>query len=556
MHSPPAGSVGDLELYEPNGKKRSKVNRFVAVVAAAGVVLSGVLALPVANAAPSQPVAKTPEFTPDPIQWGECDNPRLVQAGAECGFVEVPLDYSKPTGDLIKLAVSRVRHKSPDAEYQGPMLLNPGGPGGSGLIYAIFGDLVPDGGGDSYDWVGFDPRGVGSSQPSLSCIPDYDGYNRPFFVPITPQLERTWLQRSKNYAEACGTNGGELLSHLTTIESAMDVESIRKALGEEQINYYGFSYGTYLGQVYGTMYPDRFRRVIFDGNVNPKRVWYEANIDQDIAFDKNIKIYFDWIAQHDSVYHLGTTGQEVEALFYAEQAKLLREPAGGVIGPDEWTDVFLQAAYYVYGWEDVANAFAGYVHDGDWETVRDLYGTPPFEDNGRAIYNAVECTDVQWPMNYNRWRVDNWLTFIRAPFETWGNAWFNAPCLYWPAKASKPMNIDGRDVQSALLINETLDAATPYGGALEVRKLFPNSVLIEGVGGTTHSGSLSGVKCTDSLIVEYLKTGALPDRQAGNQSDVQCDPVPQPVPGGATADQRSASSPVELRKELAAATPR
>jgi pimeloyl-ACP methyl ester carboxylesterase len=527
--------------------------RFAALAAATAVVLSGLTVSTVASAAPE----KAPEFTPKTIEWGECDNPRLVQAGARCGFLEVPLDYADPAGEKIKLAVSRVTHKSPDSEYQGPMLVNPGGPGGSGLIYAIFGDFVPDGGGDGYDWIGFDPRGVGSSQPSVSCIPDYDGYNRPYFVPITPGIERTWLQRSKSYAQACGDNAGELLDHMTTVDSANDVESIRKALGVEQINYYGFSYGTYLGQVYGTLFPERFRRVVFDGNVNPKRVWYDANIDQDIAFDKNIKVYFDWVAKYDSVYHLGTTGRQVEALFYKKQAELLRAPAGGVIGPDEWTDIFLQAGYYVYGWEDIANAFAGFVHDGDWQTLQELYGTPPFDDNGHAVYLAVSCTDTQWPTNWNKWRVDNWLTFVKAPFETWGNAWFNAPCLYWPGKASKPVKVDGRRVDSALLINETLDGATPYSGALEVRKLFPNSVLIEGVGGTTHSGSLSGVECTDSLIVDYLKTGALPARKAGNGSDVQCDPVPQPVPSGATSDKRAATaSNTDARAELAVAVPR
>ncbi|WP_414639223.1 alpha/beta hydrolase [Actinophytocola sp.] len=530
-----------------------KTRRFAAVAAVVGVVLSALTVSTTASAAPQ----KSPEFTPKAIQWGECDNPRLVQAGAQCGFLEVPLDYAHPNGEKIKLAVSRVTHKSPDSEYQGPMLVNPGGPGGSGLIYAIFGDFVPDGGGDSYDWIGFDPRGVGSSQPSLSCIPDYDGYNRPFFVPITPGLERTWLQRSKNYAQACGANGGKLLEHMTTVDSANDMESIRKALGVKQINYYGFSYGTYLGQVYGTLFPERFRRVVFDGNVNPKRVWYDANIDQDIAFDRNIKIYFDWIAKYDSVYHLGTTGRQVEALFYQKQAELLRAPAGGVIGPDEWTDVFLQAAYYVYGWEDVANAFAGFVHDGDWETLQQLYGTPPFNDNGHAVYLAVSCTDTQWPKNWTKWRVDNWRTFAQAPFETWGNVWFNAPCVYWPASAERPVQVNGRRVASALLINETFDSATPYSGALEVRKLFPNSVLIEGVNGTTHSGSLSGVECTDSLIVNYLKTGALPARKSGNRSDVQCDPVPQPVPAGATADQRSATaSGATARGELAVSIPR
>jgi pimeloyl-ACP methyl ester carboxylesterase len=537
------------------------VNRFVAVAAAAAVVVGGLIVVPLASADQTAPaVSKQKEYTPPPIKWGACEDPRLVDAGAQCGFVVVPLDYDKPKGEKIKLAVSRVTHKGPDDQAQGPMLVNPGGPGGSGLVYAIFGDIVPNGAGDNYDWVGFDPRGVGSSQPSLSCIPDFDGYNRPFYVPISPGIEKAWRDRSKDYSNACEKNGGKLLDHLTTIEVAKDMDSIRKALGSEKINYYGFSYGTYLGQVYGTMFPERFGRVVFDGNVDPTRVWYESNIDQDIAFDANSEVYWEWLAKYDSVYHLGDTAAKVKKLYYDQLTKLLRKPAGGKIGPSEWTDIFLQAAYYVYGWEDIANAFSTWVHDGNPAPLVDLYGTPPFDDNGHAIYLGVICTDAKWVTNYNRYRLDNWITHIKAPFTTWGNAWFNGPCLTWPAKSHEPLEIDGSGVESALLISETHDSATPFQGSLEVRKRFPNSVLIEGVGGTTHSGSLSGVECTDSKIVEYLKTGKLPERKPGDQSDVQCDPVPQPVPAGAastTADQRSASaSATELRKELAASVPR
>ncbi|HEU5475152.1 MAG TPA: alpha/beta fold hydrolase [Actinophytocola sp.] len=530
--------------------KRGKVKKLIAVAAATVAVVGGLVMVPSAQAAPPQSAA---DYTPPPVGWGACEHPRLVDAGAECGFVEVPLDYAKPRGTKIQLAVSRVKHKTPDAQAQGPMLVNPGGPGGSGLIYAIFGEFVPGGAGDSYDWVGFDPRGVGSSQPSLNCIPDYAGYNRPFYVPVTPQLERTWLNRSRDYARACDRNQHELLKHLKTVDSARDMDSIRKALGAPQINYYGFSYGTYLGQVYGTLFPDKFRRVIFDGNVNAQRIWYDANIDQDLAFDRNIKIYFDWVAEHDDSYHLGTTGAQVERLFYTEQARLLRAPAGGVIGPDEWADLFLQAAYYVYGWEDVAQAFSGWVHDGEVQPLIDLYGSPPFDDNGYAIYLAVQCTDIQWPTDWDKWRRDNWRTFLRAPFATWGNAWFNAPCLYWGARAGTPVRIDGSRVRNALLINETLDSATPYEGALVTRRLFPNSVLIEGVGGTTHSGSLSGVACTDDRIAEYLRTGALPARVPGNRSDVQCPPVPRPDPSAAAQSRTAAAtgtSVADLRQEF------
>ncbi|RSM89794.1 alpha/beta hydrolase [Kibdelosporangium aridum] len=505
------------------------MKRIVVTVVAAGLALSSAT---LANAAPKQP-----DFQPDPIPWGKCANARLQEAGAECGLLEVPLDYAKPDGKKIKIAVSRIKHKVADDKFQGVMLANPGGPGGSGLGLARLGGAVPNKAGDAYDWIGFDPRGVGSSEPQVSCDGNYFGYNRPYYVPVNSELEQAWLKRAKDYANACDAANGELLDHLKTTDNANDMESIRKALGQEQINFYGFSYGTYLGQVYSTLYPERVRRMVFDGTVDPRRVWYDANLDQDIAFDRNIKVYFDWIAKNNDTYKLGTSGAEVEKLYYAKQNELRQKPADGIIGPDEWTDAFLQAGYYVYGWADIASAFAAYVHNGDIKPIKALYdasnGQGPGADNGYAIYLATQCTDVQWPKSWTKWKVDNWLTHYRAPFETWGNAWFNAPCLNWGAKAGKPVKIDGRKVPSLLLIGETLDAATPYEGGLEVRSRYPNSALIEGVGGTTHSGSLSGVACTDNAIADYLATGKLPERKSGRRSDLQCDPVPAPAPAAA-----------------------
>jgi pimeloyl-ACP methyl ester carboxylesterase len=526
------------------------VNRFVAALAATGLVASTVAMAPAVVAAP----AAAPGFAPAAISWGPCQTTSLKNAGAECGFLQVPLDYAKPGGEMISIAVSRVKHKT--ADYQGVMVVNPGGPGGSGLGLSTLGKYVPNHAGDAYDWIGFDPRGVGSSKPALTCDGDYFGYNRPDYVPRTPQLEKVWLDRSKGYAKACAKNGA-LLQHIKTTDVAQDVDSLRKALGEQQINYYGFSYGTYLGQVYGTLFPQRVRRMVLDSNVDPRKVWYQANLDQDIAFDANIKVYFGWIAKYDNVYHLGTTASAVEKLWYAQQAKLHKTPAGGVIGSDEWTDIFLQAGYYVFGWEDMANAFAGWVHDGNWQTLKDLYDSANVQgdDNGFAVYNAVQCSDVQWPTNWNQWRFDNWATFFRAPFETWGNAWFNAPCATWPAKAGKPVNVNGAKVQSALLIGEEQDAATPFTGSLETRKRFPHASLIGAPGGTTHAGSLSGVACVDDAVADYLATGKLPARKPGNRADTECSPVPQPVPTGAAAaksDTGAAKMPAELRKVLSA----
>ncbi len=489
------------------------------------MVAAGVLAAPVAQASPA------PEFTPAPVQWGPCAAERLATAGAECGFVEVPLDYDDPAGATIRVAVSRVRHTVPDAEYQGVMLVNPGGPGGSGLGLSLLGGAIPNGVGASYDWIGFDPRGVGASEPALSCIPDYAGYNRPDFQPEAG-TEQAWLDRSEAYANACAENGGPLLDNLTSIDNVRDMDTIRRALGQEQINYYGFSYGTYLGQVYSTLFPDRVRRIVLDGVVNSRDIWYESNLGQDVAFQTNIEVFFDWIAKYDDVYGLGTSGEDVEALYYATQDELREAPAGGLIGPAEWNELFLGAGYNVGLYTGIAEAFSAWVNQGDPAGLIDVYGFDPEapDDNGYAIYLATICTDLQWPQDYDTVRSDNTRVDAIAPFETWANAWFNGPCSFWQGEVGTPVEVDGSGVESALLLSETFDGATPFAGALQARRDFPTAVLVEGVGGYTHSASLSGIACTDDLIADYLATGALPERVPGDGSDVQCEPVPQPVP--------------------------
>ncbi len=177
--------------------------------------------------------------------------------------------------------------------------------------------------------------------------------------------------------------------------------------------------------------------MVLDSNVDPRRVWYQANLDQDIAFDRNINIWFGWLAKYDSVYHLGTTEKAVHDAVVRDQAQLAKHPAGGMIGPDEWTDAFLYAGYYQSTWVDLGNAFAGWIHKQRPErrcSTAYVNATGRGDDNGFAVYDAVQCTDVQWPTAVEPVADDNWAIYAQAPFETWGNAWYNAPCLYWPAK--------------------------------------------------------------------------------------------------------------------------
>ncbi len=332
------------------------MNRIAALVVTIGLGLVGLTTAPGATAAPAHH-GHSPHagYTPPPIAWASCD---IFGFAAQCGMLTVPLDYQHPSGTKIQLAVSRVVHTVPDSQYQGVMLVNPGGPGGSGFIYSILGGFVPNNAGAAYDWIGFDPRGVGSSTPSLSCDGNYTDYGRPDYIPFKDSTERAWLDKTSQYADDCEAAGGALLDHVKTTDTAADMESLRKALGRQRINFYGFSYGTYLAQVYATLYPDRVRRMVLDSNVDPRRVWYDANLDQDFAFQKTFDVYFGWLAKYDSVYDLGTTARAVKRVYNTQLRALAVNPADGVFGPDELTDVFTGPAYYVYGWTDVAEAFS------------------------------------------------------------------------------------------------------------------------------------------------------------------------------------------------------
>jgi len=504
----------------------------VAVAVGGAVALGPATASAVTGSATTATANAVPK--PPPIVWSACPD---IAPTAQCGLLTVPLDYSQPSGSKIQLAVSRVPHTVAANKYQGVMLVNPGGPGGSGVGLSFLGELVPNHVGDAYDWIGFDPRGVGSSIPSLSCKPHYFHNDRPNYIPTSPSLVNTWLTMTKNYASACGAAQPALLQHVKTTDSAKDMESIRLALAAPQINYYGFSYGTYLGQVYSTLFPSHVRRMVLDSNVDPRRVWYAANLDQDSAFDRNINIWFGWLARNNSVFHLGATQKAVHDLWYSQLAALTKTPAGGILGPDEWTDAFLFAGYFQQTWVDLGNTFSAWIHNHDLNAViaafKDADG--PGDDNGYAMYVATECTDAQWPHNWATWQQDNSAIFKKAPFETWGNAWFNAPCINWPAKSGTPVKIDGSKVSSVLLVDETLDAATPFSGSLEVRRLYPHSSLLALPGGTSHANSLNGDACEDNTIARYLADGTLPTRRAGsNAADAFCAPLPQPVPPAAS----------------------
>lgn len=532
--------------------------RGVIAVCAAATLALGVVDAGGAAADSGSPVrtAVVQGYVPPPINWHRCANSTLQSFGARCGLVAVPLNYAHPRGTKIKLAVSRIKHTVARSDYQGVMLVNPGGPGGSGRILSILGQFIPNHAGDAYDWIGFDPRGVGASEPEVTCNRFYFHGDRPPYVPTTTRIYDRWITRSKQYAADCkDSKHSALFRHLKTVDNARDMESIRKALHQQQINFYGFSYGTYLGQVYATKYPKRVRRMVLDSNVDPRHAFYRANQAQDIAFQKTFDIYLRWIAKNHRFYHLGSTARAVHRQYRSTVAMLNKHAARGILGGDEFTDVMQNPAYYVYNWNSVAHAWQKLVNKHKPGKLIDFFksanSTARAGDNGFAVYLGTQCTDAPWPRNQARLNRDNWALHKKYPFLTWPNAWFNGPCAYWKFPHRQRVQVTGKNVHvPILLIDETFDPATPYEGSLYVRRIFPTASLIEGKNGTTHAGSLSGVACTDDAIARYLKTGVVPTRRHHDGSDKVCPRVPRPTPtrlGSMQAGASSAATPARAR---------
>ncbi|MCP2339652.1 alpha/beta hydrolase [Actinomadura rupiterrae] len=520
--------------------------------AAATVAALAVLSAPAALATASAAAPGAPRAS-GTIAWKPCPKNDPVEKNRlrtlQCATLRVPLDHARPRGPRITLALTRARHTA--ARSQGIVLLNRGGPGAHGRdMPLLLTKGMPHRVAAAYDWIGFDPRGVGASRPAMVCDPSFQdpGHPRADTTPANAAEERAWRARAAAYAADCARRYPRLLPHMGTADWVRDMDDIRAALGQRKINYLGYSYGSYLGTEYASRYPDRVRRMVLDSVVRPSGVWYDANIDQNVAFQKRIQTYFAWIARYDAVYHLGATEQEVAASYARARARLKAAPLNGRIGASELDDVFLSDGYGDYAWPVHAKILSAYLK-GDPKPLAKAWSRPGFLDqNDYAVYSAVQCRDAAWPRAWRRWHDDS-VRLYRAgyTFETWSNTWYNAPCASWrPPQGPAPRAGAPARLAPVLLVQGTEDAATPFNGAVETHRLLPGSRLLVQVGGGNHGVTLSGDRCVDGTVANYLLRGALPKPGA------TCKAPPPPTPDGPAKRVRPAppgpvSAPVGTR---------
>ncbi|MHC5904479.1 alpha/beta hydrolase [Streptomyces sp. S6] len=471
------------------------------------------------------------------IDWKDCPANWGLEKPIKCGWVTVPVDYAKPYGKQIKLAVDRVGNTGTPKERQGALIYNPGGPGGSGLRFprrVTTKAPVWVNASKAYDFVGFDPRGVGKSAP-ISCVDPQEYVKSPKMDPVPGSEADKRAQRklAREYAEGCAERSGALLPSLTTPNTARDLDVIRAALGEKKLNFLGASYGTYLGAVYSTLFPTHVRRMIFDSVVDPSRekIWYQANLDQDVAFEGRWKDWQNWVAANDAAFHLGTTRAQVQAKWLKLRADAKKAPLGGVVGPAELIGFFQNAPYYDSAWVSSATVLSQYfagnvkaVIDAAAPDLSDTAGNIASE-NGNAVYTAVECADAKWPTSWQKWDRDNTRLNKNYPFMTWANAWLNLPCATWKTKQQTPVEVrTGKGLPKLLIVQSERDAATPYSGAVSLHKRLAGSRLITEKNAGSHGVTALVNPCINQRVDAYLLSGKL------DAADVVCGPHATPKP--------------------------
>ena len=447
---------------------------------------------------------------PPPLSWHSCSG------GLQCATLKVPLDYSKPGGQQISLAIARLRASNPAGRI-GSLLTNPGGPGESGITFlqdaatTFFSSALRA----HFDIVSWDPRGVGAST-AVQCLGnsqlDALFHIDPNFN--TPDRVTTGLAAYQAFVNGCEQHSGSLLPHVSTEDSTRDIEQIRLALGETKISYLGFSYGTFLGALYAHMYPTHLRAIALDGAVDPNQTYAATAIAQTTGFEKD---YQDYLAHcvtektQCAIYNSGNPGGLVDNLLAGLEARQI--PVGTrSLGPSEALTGLLAGMYDPGYWDILSNALAS-ANLGIGNALLELNDSYVERDASGNYTNTIEanlainCVDYQTPKTTAAYQqLATQLAAISPHFGA-VSAW--SPCIYWPVPASPEVgNLSATGAPSVLIVSGTRDPATPLSWGQSLHSEIPGSTFLvrNGDGHVSYDKST----CAQGYIDAYLLTITLP----------------------------------------------
>jgi pimeloyl-ACP methyl ester carboxylesterase len=456
------------------------------------------------------------KFYEQKLDWSGC-------SGGQCAKLTVPVDYAKPDGDTIELALFKAPAKG---DRLGSLVVNPGGPGGSGVDYARAADFIV---GRSvrraYDIVGFDPRGVQRSAP-IDCVSDtaLDTFLGVDPTPDDAAEERSFAAGAKAFAESCGAKAGALLGHVSTVDAAKDMDVLRAALGETKLTYLGKSYGTFLGSTYAGLFPKQVGRFVLDGVVPPELTAEQLNLGQAEGFERATRAWAASCVQEGDC-PLGTDVDQVmtglrDLLDSLDQTPLTRTGDGRVTQLGEgWASYGVAYAMYDQGlWSQLDDALRAVVDEQDGSGLMklanayaDRTSTGRYTGNLMEVIYAVNCLDRPDTDSLTEHQKAAEESLSKAP--TWGPylLWSSLPCGFWPVKATNPphrITAEGSDL--IVVVGTTRDPATPYEWSVMLDRELANSTLItwDGDGHTAYVRSQSS--CVNNAIDAYYVKGTPP----------------------------------------------
>jgi len=474
----------------------------------------------------------TGQSTVPQVVWGSCarfiGDAAADLPTAQCASVPVPIDEANPAGPQAQLAVIKI---PASGERIGPLFVNPGGPGASavdavaGMGYALAGSPINE----HFDLVGFDPRGVGYSTPEARCRTDaeFDAWRRNPMVDYSPAGVAAIEQIYRNYTAECADKlGTAFLAGVGTDSAATDMDTIRQVLGDDKINYLGFSYGTQLGTEYVDRFPDRVRTMVLDGAVDPAEDTVDSIIQQMAGFQTAFTDYAADCAKSAGC-PLGTDPAQWVNRFHQLVDPLVARPGPtsdprGLSYQDAITGTF-NGLYTPQYWKFLTSGLLGLQRQndaGDLLMLADEYdGRDPYGrySNGQDAFNAVRCVDNQTPTDPAVWADLDRRTRELAPFQSYGQFTGYAPrdiCAFWPVPArSSPQPASPAPPGSVVVVSTTHDPATPYESGVNLARQLGAALVT--YDGTQHTAVFNGDECIDSAVVRYFVDQVVP-------GDVHC----------------------------------
>lgn len=459
------------------------------------------------------------EGSNDALRWTSCQDQAAATAGLQCSTLEVPLDPARPEGEKIELALARKRATGSSENRIGSLVMNPGGPGGSGIeflasaVQAFPADLSR-----RFDLVSFDPRGVAESTP-VRCLDDKAKAQQLVgdLSPDTPEELKKALKDQEDFLAGCKKLSAELLTHMSTADVAADLDRIREALGDEKLTYLGFSYGTSIGAVYATLFPENTRALVLDGSVSPVSDPVGEAEAQAKGFEHTLN---NFIAACDADKACAI-GPDAAAVIAKTRADLTKKPVKVTdgtgtreLGVDLFDLGLASALYDTSLWGTAASSIKSIDQDGaelllslgDRQTGRKPDGT---FDNSSDAQMLVSCADESQRPSLQEAEAD--AQRIKAAAPTFGEflAWSSLGCLGWP-EASNPLpKITGAGSAPILVVGTLGDPATPYEWAQQMTAALQSARLLtyEGDG---HTAFLRAGACINDAVVAYLVDTTLP----------------------------------------------